>query len=127
LFFYQAFHGNDGYTHVGQTDSNPTAVNPKDDALANTAQTFTWNRGGFDSIMMANFTVKNNNKYTIKDLGVKCLHYASSRTLIDGNDRTIYDVVADHSTKRFPNFNMGFILSQAVRSNCQIVDLKIVQ
>src|SRR5271157_4952790 len=104
-----------------------TPVSPKETALSQVKLTYIWERGGFDSIMMANFTVQNDSDYSIKDFEIKCLEHAKSGTLVDTNDRTVYDIVAAHSKKRFPDFNMGFIHSQAARASCEIVDLVIAQ
>lgn len=101
-------------------------VDPREDALANVKLDYKWSKDEVD-IMMASFVVKNESKYDIKDFEITCQHFAESGTNIDSNTRTIYDVVKAHSTRKFPNFNMGFIHSQAVRSGCKITDLKVVQ
>jgi hypothetical protein len=97
------------------------------EALSKVNLSFTWTKTGFDNVMEANFTVQNNSDYTVKDLEITCRHSASSGTVIDSNVRTIYQVVKPHSKKRFPQFNMGLIHSQAVRSGCAITDLAVVQ
>ena len=78
-------------------------------------------------MMLADFTVKNNSIYSIKDFKIECSHYAKSGTLIDTNERTVYDVVPAHAKKKFPEFNMGFIQSQAASSRCDITDLTVVE
>jgi hypothetical protein len=75
--------------------------------------------------MKAKFTVRNNSNYNIKDFEIRCDHFANSGTEIDHNTRTIYEVVKAHSVRKFPDFDMGFIHSQAVRSSCGITDLSI--
>lgn len=101
------------------------AVNPKQVALAQTKLTFEWGKEGFGDIMIANFVVKNDSNYNIKDLEITCNHFAKSGTRIDSNTRTIYDIVKAHSTRRFTKFNMGFIHTQAAKSECSITDLAI--
>jgi len=86
---------------------------------------FTWTKGGFDSIMMANFTIKNDSPYDIKDIKLRCRHSAPSGTEIDENTRTVYEIVKSHSTRSFRDINMGFIASQVARSGCTILDLKL--
>lgn len=76
--------------------------------------------------MEADFTVKNDGDKDIKDLEIKCRHYAKSGTEIDSNTRTIYDVVKAHSVKKFKKVNMGFIHSQAAQSSCGITDLGVI-
>jgi hypothetical protein len=84
-----------------------------------------WHTGGFDSIMMADFTIENPTAYTIKDIEITCTHYAASGTRIDSNTRTIYEIIPPKKTRTFKRFNMGFIHSQAQSSSCKIVDLKV--
>ena len=100
-------------------------VIPKDAARSRLSLDFTWSKIGFDDIMEANFIVKNDSDYSVKDLEITCQHTANSGTKIDSNTRTIYEIVKPHSTRRFPKFNMGFIHSQATSSACNIADFAI--
>lgn len=115
---------------IRSTSSNSSSVNPmiaqnhKDLALANVKLDYKWNKDDMN-IMTANFTVKNDSDYGVKDIEIKCDHFAKSGTNIDSNTRTIYDVVEAHSTKRFRDFNMGFIHSQVQTSSCAIHDLAL--
>ena len=88
---------------------------------------FKWGKGGFGSIMKADFTINNPTNYRVKDLELECTHSAPSGTVIDSNTRTIYEVVDPKSKKVIKNFNMGFIHSQASSSSCRITDLTVVQ
>ena len=106
--------------------STPAVENPKQIALSKVDLAFKWSKAGFDNLMEADFTVKNDSNYNIKDLEIRCRHFAKSGTEIDSNTRTIYDVVKAHSTKKFPKFSMGFIHSQAAQSSCGVTDLSIV-
>jgi hypothetical protein len=106
------------------TASSPT-VNPKTPALSQLKFDYRWRKGGFGSVMEADFTLKNNSDHDIKDFEITCEHFAKSGTLIDSNKRTVYDVVKAHATRKFSNFNMGFIHSQADTSSCSVTDLSI--
>jgi len=88
---------------------------------------FTWSKEGFDNIMEANFTIKNDGPYAIKDIEITCDHSAPSGTVIDRNTRTIYEIVKAKSKRLFTKFNMGFINSQVKSSSCRIVDFKVVE
>lgn len=77
-------------------------------------------------ILFADFVIKNDSSYMVKDFEIKCEHTADSGTSIDSNDRTIYQIVSAHSTKTIRKFNMGFINSQATNSTCKIVDLVVL-
>jgi hypothetical protein len=109
------------------TTTSPTtspSLSPKEEALADVKLKYNWEKTGFDNVMEANFTIANQSKYDIKDIEIKCTHFAKSGTVIDSNSRTIYDIVQARSEKTFDKFNMGFIHSQANSSACEITDLK---
>ena len=99
----------------------------KEDALKNTVLDYDWSKGGFDSVMLVDFKIKNNSKYDIKDITVECEHYSNSKTKIDSNSRVIYEIVKAGETKTVKQFNMGFIHSQAASSGCGITDLVVIQ
>ena len=75
--------------------------------------------------MVANFTIRNDSAYEIRDIEIVCDHYARSGTRIDRNERTIYDIVPAKRRRTFRNFNMGFIHSQVQKSGCRIADLVV--
>lgn len=86
---------------------------------------FNWHKDGFGSVMIADFTIRNDSPYDVKDIDIRCVHSAPSGTVIDQNTRTVYDLVKAHSTRTFTNVNMGFINSQAESSGCQILNLSL--
>ncbi len=98
---------------------------PKSAALAAVKLEVSAEKAGFNNVMIANFTVRNPTKYRIKDLEITCNHSAPSGTVIDKNVRTIYEAVAPGGTRRFNQFNMGFIDPQAKSTACQITDLVV--
>jgi hypothetical protein len=79
---------------------------------------FSWSRGGFDSVLLADFTIRNNKQVDIKDIVVHCYGLASSGTHIDDNERTIYQVVRAGQTKHIYGFSMGFLNSQVATLRC---------
>lgn len=116
------FPGNSGIDTASTPNRTPS---PKEIAMQNVKLDFSWTKEGFGNVMEANFTITNNSEHQIKDIEIKCTHYAKSGTQIDSNSRTIYDVVPAKSKKTIKNFNMGFIHSQSERTGCAITDLKI--
>jgi len=80
---------------------------------------YKWSKSEF-GILTASFTFDNSSDYDVKDIEVVCQHSAPSGTRIDSNTRTIYDVFKARSIRTIPNFQMGFINSQSVRSGCSI-------
>ena len=104
------------------------SIDPKDEArgqikIAN----WSWRTIGFDNIMEADFTITNGSRYDIKDIRIRCNHYAKSGTKIDSNTRTIYDIIKAGETRRFTKFNMGFIHSQVDSSAASIQDFVIAR
>jgi uncharacterized protein (UPF0333 family) len=98
----------------------------KQDALSKIKLDFTLTKDEM-GIITANFVVKNESSYNIKDFEITCEHFANSGSNIDSNVRTIYDIVMAHTTRKVRNFNMGFVHSQASKSSCKITDLKVIQ
>ena len=84
---------------------------------------FTWEKGGFDDIMFADFTLRNIASYAVKDVEITCNFFAPSGTKIDSNTRTIYELVPANSTKKVKHFDMGFIHSQAKGASCRVTNL----
>lgn len=78
----------------------------------------TWQKGGFNTVMLATFTVKSTLKYPVRDLRIRCIMSANSGTELSKIDHVIYDIVPPRSTKRFPGVNMGFIPNQASQASC---------
>lgn len=85
-----------------------------------------WHKGGFDTIMMADFVITNSSPWPVKDLTITCHHSANSGTQIDENTRTIYEIFPAHSTRLISNFNMGFISSQAQSSSAHLENFEFV-
>lgn len=99
----------------------------KDDVRKNLAFDFSWGTDGLGMLMKANFTIRNNSDHAIKDIQIKCEHYANSGTKIDKNTQVVYEVVEAHSKRSFRDFDMGFIRDQVRSSSCAIDDFNIVQ
>lgn len=92
-----------------------------------TIEQFSWSKGGFDNIMMVNFSIKNSLPWPVKDIDVRCDSNAPSGTAIDLNRRTIYERIEAKKAKRLTEFNMGFIHSQAKRSGCTVVGVVVIK
>jgi hypothetical protein len=105
----------------------PPAPSAKEKALSNMTLDFTWSTTGFGDIMEANFTITNKGTRDVKDITVRCNHFAKSGTLIDHNTRTIYEVFPAGKARTIPKFNMGFIHTQAEKSACSVTDLALVE
>ena len=115
-----------GASSQGVNSGGPSASDKKAEAIQHIDLNFAWGKQGFGNVMIANFTIRNKSNYDVKDIEAKCTHSANSGTVIDSNDRTIYEIVKAHTTKKVNGFNMGFIHSQAAQSSCEIVDLTLI-
>ena len=112
-------------TGTTSTSASKRTLSPKQAAIKNVELDFSWSKDGLGNIMEADFIIKNNSKYQIKDIEITCTHYAKSGTRIDENKRTIYDVVPAKGRKSIKKFNMGFMHTQAEKTSCVITDLKV--
>jgi hypothetical protein len=90
-------------------------------------ENFSWSKEGFGNVMAANFVIKNKLPWPVKDIEIRCEHSAPSGTMIDSNTRTIYQRLEANQTRRIRKFNMGFIHSQATRSNCEVVNVAVIR
>ncbi|HEX6716802.1 MAG TPA: hypothetical protein VF088_06805 [Pyrinomonadaceae bacterium] len=116
-------------TGSGTSSSNGSSLAPKDskkEILSSVKLDVKWRKGGFGSVMEADFTINNPTQYRFKDFEITCTHYAKSGTQIDSNTRTIYEVVEARSKKLIKDFNMGFIHSQAASTACEMTDVTVL-
>lgn len=106
---------------VNQEQKKPQSQAELKEIIASqVALDYTWKKGGFGSIMEADFRVKNNSDHSIKDIEIQCNHYAKSGTKVDSNSRTMYDVIGPNSIQSYQDFNMGFIHDQANTTSCLV-------
>jgi len=84
---------------------------------------FEWSKDGFGTIMMASFTIKNYTDAAIRDIEIECNMVAPSGTQIGKVKHTIYDVIPANKTRTFDMVNMGFVDSQAKKTNCRVVSI----
>jgi hypothetical protein len=80
-----------------------------------------WSTGGFDTIGMMNFTVKNENPYDIKDFMVSYSFHGNSGTFLGERTHTVYETVKAKSNRAFVKINIGFIPSQSARGGCSLL------
>lgn len=81
---------------------------------------FSWTKEAFGNIMELDITLKNELPFAVKDIEIRCDHYAPSGTKIDSNERTIFEVMQPGETRSFQDFNMGFIHTQAEKTGCGV-------
>jgi RNA polymerase subunit RPABC4/transcription elongation factor Spt4 len=87
---------------------------------------YSWQKGGFDNILLANFTLRNTGTRDVKDIEVTCTSYGNSGTRIDSNERVIYETIKAGKTHRLREFNMGFQHTQTARAGCEVTGLELI-
>jgi hypothetical protein len=80
-----------------------------------------WTTGGFDTVGLMSFSVKNDNPYDIKDFVISCSFSGKSGTNLGDRSHIVYDTVKAMSTRAFAKINIGFIPSQSARAGCSLV------
>ena len=91
---------------------------PYDKGISLTA--YSAKKGGFDTVMVGSFTIKNDNTYFVKDFEVVCQHFAPSGTQLAESRKVIYDSVGPGQSRTFSNINVGFIPDQAKTFKCEL-------
>jgi hypothetical protein len=89
-------------------------------ALSNMKLDTTWTKSDVASIMTVNFTIHNQNAFSVKDIAIKCVLSAPSGTIIGSIDRVVYQRVEPGEANHIDDFNMGFINSQTKSAYCSI-------
>ena len=102
-------------------------VEPKPESLSKSqilanfrVNAFSWQKAGFGAIMIARFTIHNDNPMPLKDIEVTCSSSGPSGSVIDTNSRTVYDIVNQKSFLQIDDLNMGFVRTEAVDSKCRV-------
>lgn len=91
---------------------------------------FSWEKGGFGTVMIGNFTIRNDSPIDLGDFKIRCTHYESNGIVTDQNAGTAFGVVKSHATARIANVNMGFLNSttgtpKSSKTDCEISGLKL--
>jgi hypothetical protein len=80
-----------------------------------------WKKGGFDSIGLMSFTLKNGNDYQVKDISIVCTFYGNSGTELGARTHTLYETIRPSDKRTFSGVNIGFIPSQSSKGGCDVV------
>lgn len=119
---------------VGKTPSadsqSATAPQPPDPKVAALAavklEKWSWHKGGFDTVMQLNATIKDEGERDVKDIKIVCTHSSNSGTTIDQNQKVAYELVRAGKSVVLKDFGMGFMHTQATQTSCQITDLVVL-
>lgn len=86
-------------------------------------QGFTWEKGGFDNVMMVSLTIVNGSDRGVKDLRLECDYDAPSGTRLGTARKVVYESIPAGGRKALKEVNMGFIDTQASKAGCRVADL----
>ncbi len=103
---------------IDQKAGNTVSQTPTEKAKNDVKLEYHWTKGGFGSVMEADFKIVNDSGIGIRDIEIQCDHFGNSGTKVDSNNRTIYEIVGPKTSRTFNNFNMGFVHTQAATTNC---------
>lgn len=107
--------------------SSAAPEDPKKAAVASLQLSdVSWTRGGFDTVMLLDVAISNRGSRAVKDVEIRCEHASPSGTIIDSNTATIYQVFPAGQTVEVKGFEMGFIHTQAERTNCRIENAVLI-
>ena len=123
-FLLNTFHPDPQSSQAAASSTSETVRPVKDQVTAQLNLSYRWWTEG-EILMKATFTITNKSDYPVKDIEITCTHFAESGTRIDSNTRTIYKLFPPHRTVRVPDFDMGFIHSQARQSACNIEEFAL--
>lgn len=109
------------------TTLQQTEIPSEREAIQGLKIDMSWSRGGFNSVMLADFSIENRNDFDVKDIEITCTHSAKSGTVIGKSSKTIYEIFPARNFSSVNRFNMGFIHSQTESISCRCTGLKIMQ
>jgi hypothetical protein len=77
-----------------------------------------WRRGGLGSNAFVTLTLRNDNGYAIKDIGIACSFTRPDGSHLTDRSRVITDVVNMKSRKTFVRLHVGFVNVNAAKAKC---------
>jgi hypothetical protein len=80
-----------------------------------------WHKGGFGSVALAEFTVKNMSAKTMENPVVKVSFYSDNTTLINETKCTVYVTVPPGKKVRSKEINLGFVQQQVGRAGSKLI------
>ncbi|MCY1298664.1 hypothetical protein D9M68_623270 [compost metagenome] len=111
--------------HASMTPAKTPELSPREKVMSNLSLASEEAVDKF-GVMTANFTIKNDSEFMIKDVRVKCVNFSKTNTELDTNTRTIYEALYSWETKEIKDFNMGLVHSQRAYSECKIIDFEVM-
>src|SRR5215203_3571012 len=88
---------------------------------------FSWSKGGFGTVMIAHFSLKNSLPWAVKDIRLQCKSSAPSGTELDRAGQVVYERIEAGKTKKVTGMNMGLVHSQAARAGCTVESVIVIR
>lgn len=82
-----------------------------------------WQKGGFGSVLVGAFTVKNAGRRDIQDVKILCEATAQSGTILSTPTTTLYKSISAGKSRRFEDVNIGFMNNQSEKVACYATDV----
>lgn len=120
----------------GQVDATPEATKSQDSTLGNLSQgrpteppavnglrisSQSWRRGGLGSKALVTFTLRNDNPYTVKDVGLACAFSRGDGSHLTDRTRVVPGPIGMKSRKTFVSVHVGFVNVNASKAKCALV------
>jgi len=80
-----------------------------------------WRRGGLGSNAFVTLTLRNDNDYAVKDVGIFCAFARPDGSHLTDRTRWIHDTVSKKSRKTFAHLHVGFVNINASRTRCSLL------
>jgi len=80
-----------------------------------------WRRGGLGSKALVTFTLRNDNSYAVKDVGISCAFSRSDGSHLTDRTRVVPGPVNLRSRKTFAAVHVGFVNVNASKAKCTLV------
>lgn len=80
-----------------------------------------WRRGGLGSNALVTFTLRNANRYAIKDIELFCAFSRKDGSHLTDRSRVIHETVRSRSRRVFRHVHVGFVNVNADRAKCSLI------
>ncbi|MGA3027057.1 MAG: hypothetical protein ABSF98_20050 [Bryobacteraceae bacterium] len=84
-------------------------------------ESFVWRRRPEGVILLADFTLRNENDFPVSDVAIRCKLYDGDWNEIDDAAATLGATVQTHSSRDFTDVQMGLFPEGRVRVRCQVL------
>lgn len=80
-----------------------------------------WRRGGLGSNAFVTMTLRNNNEYTVKDVGISCAFLRPDGSHLTDRTRLLPGAINMKSRKTFVRLHVGFVNVNAAKAKCSLL------